>query len=60
MVGTVTFSVLVQQDLPVRESCNASHIVTTLLGYAETTAVDNITVNFMQFTDNFCCLKVRL
>jgi hypothetical protein len=30
------------------------------LGYTETTAVDNITVKFIQFTDNFCCLKVRL
>ena len=59
-MGPVTFSVLVQQDLPVRESCNVSHIVTTLLGYAETTAVDNITVKLIQFTDNFCCLKVRL
>jgi len=59
-MGTVTFSVLVQQDLPVRESCNVSHVVTTLLGYTETTTVDNITVKFIQFTDNLCCLKVRL
>jgi len=43
-MGTVTFSVLVQRDLPVRESCNVSHIVTTLLGYTETTAVGKITI----------------
>ena len=59
-MGTVTFSVLIQQALPVRESCNVSHILTTLLGCTETTAVDNITVKFIQFTDNFRCLKVRL
>ena len=42
-----------------QESCNVPHIVTTLLGYTETTAVDNITLKFMQFTENFCCLKVK-
>jgi hypothetical protein len=58
-MGTVTFSVLVQ-DLSVRELCNMSHILTTLLGYTETTVVDNIPVKFIQITDNLCCLKVKL